>query len=474
MKITISIKWLVRIIYHYSLVMCFVGGTGVVFGQKDKSVVINFPDSVAKDNLEFPLYRHLFSQNSNSIPPFDHLVVNLRTFEIPLEDENHDRWVSIAVYGKNVGLTGKPLTGLYYTYSNGVSSHIGAPVPQFHEQEYKQGVWQSNLVKIPNGASRIQLLSHFTLKDVSQGGLGFDSIRFHFFQPDPNFEANPPIAWAMQDECGCPLPQHVTRTGWGCPDGQNPSCSSPVTTTVTHLIVHHSATPNNASNWANVVRSIWNFHTGNNGWCDIGYNWLIDPNGVIYEGRGGGDNIRGAHFCGTNTGTMGICLLGDYQVDTPTDAALRSLERLLAWKACREDLGPQDTTFHTGSMLQLPVVTGHRLGCGTTCPGQQVYDRLAAVRQGTQDTLDLCPVISSLADAVELGIHLYPNPATDHIVIDHDRNLDAIRLLNAAGQLVKTFDPQKTRHSLEGIAAGIYVVDCIIKGQSIQMKLLVR
>src|SRR5437016_1926200 len=79
---------------------------------------------------------------------------------------------------------------------------------------------------------------------------------------------------------------------------------------------------NAATDWAAVVRSIWVLHVQGNGWNDIGYNYLIDPNGVLYEGRGGGDGVMGAHFSCVNSGTMGVALLGTFSVVPAPAAAL--------------------------------------------------------------------------------------------------------------------------------------------------------
>ena len=86
------------------------------------------------------------------------------------------------------------------------------------------------------------------------------------------------------------------------------------------MVVHHSAGANEARDWAAVMRSIWVLHVAGNGWNDIGYNFLIDPNGVIYEGRAGGDGVIGAHFSGVNTGTMGVSMVGTFSSQAPTGA----------------------------------------------------------------------------------------------------------------------------------------------------------
>ena len=135
-------------------------------------------------------------------------------------------------------------------------------------------------------------------------------------------------------------PSIITRTQWGCPDGQDSPQWPAQYTTVSHLIVHHSGTPNTDTDWAARVRQILYYHRDSNGWGDIGYNYLIDPNGVIYEGRAGGDNVIGAHFSCMNGGTMGVCLLGTYEYVQPTQAAIESLENLLAWKCDQRNLNP--------------------------------------------------------------------------------------------------------------------------------------
>ena len=107
------------------------------------------------------------------------------------------------------------------------------------------------------------------------------------------------------------------------------------------LVVHHSASTNGPSDPADVVRSIYRYHTGTRGFSDIGYNYLIDHRGTIYEGRYArrfgdeplsaedrkGWGVVGAHAKGTNAGTCGICLIGDFTGRLPTEAALASLPR---------------------------------------------------------------------------------------------------------------------------------------------------
>lgn len=208
----------------------------------------------------------------------------------------------------------------------------------------------------------------------------------HFYSPgkttEHGFEDSPLVE---SRSCPCPQPNFKNRANW-CPNNNCPPNNNPSTHQVTHLIVHHSAGTNTANDWAAVVRSIWDFHVNTRGWSDVGYNWLIDPNGVVYEGRG--ENILGAHFCGTNSGAEGVCMLGDFTSITPKASAFQSLTQLLAWKACDRNLYPIDRSFHPASGLNLLRVSGHRDGCNTSCPGDAFYPLLDSVRYSVIDYID--------------------------------------------------------------------------------------
>jgi hypothetical protein len=183
-------------------------------------------------------------------------------------------------------------------------------------------------------------------------------------------------------------PPFITRTEWGCPDGQLTNHGPLSYTTVTHLIVHHTVNDNDALDWRAVVRSIWNFHVFDRGFADIGYNYLIDPSGAIYEGRSGGDDVQGAHFSGVNAGTMGVGMLGTFIDVEPTPEALISLKKLFLWKCDQSRLDPIGSSLHAASQLNLCTISGHRDGPGTTeCPGQKLYDLLPVIRSDINQLL---------------------------------------------------------------------------------------
>lgn len=203
------------------------------------------------------------------------------------------------------------------------------------------------------------------------------------------------VAPSTSESCQCPPPPLCDRGCW-CPDG---SCLSPPSppTSVTHLIVHHSAGFSNYPDYRWVVSYYWDLHVNTNGWSDIGYNWLIDPNGQVYQGRGSG--VLGAHFSCLNGGTAGICIIGNYMNGRPSDSSLQSLIQLASWEACQHQIRPADSSLHSSSQLQLRHLSGHRdansatVGCpsGTVCPGNQLYpllDSLALVVNGQPCLLD--------------------------------------------------------------------------------------
>lgn len=222
---------------------------------------------------------------------------------------------------------------------------------------------------------------------------------------------------ALSSTCPCPLPDVQTREMW-CATGTCPPHPNPEESIPTHLIIHHSAGTNMANDWAAIVRAIWDFHVNTNNWSDIGYNYLVDPNGIVYEGRG--NNVLGAHFCGTNGKTMGTCVMGDFTNISPTEEAKMGLIRLFSWKACDRNINPFDTLFHTSSGLQLPRIAGHRDGCATQCPGNSFYPLLPEIRQGIADFIENdCEFLDTPIEAFfnTETVQIFPNPTSERVYI---------------------------------------------------------
>ncbi|MFX1250111.1 MAG: N-acetylmuramoyl-L-alanine amidase [Promethearchaeota archaeon] len=198
------------------------------------------------------------------------------------------------------------------------------------------------------------------------------------------------------------LGKFVNRTEWGCPDGQSSPRWRTKYVNVSHIIIHHTATPNDETNWTQRVWNIWYYHANqtpmdedgdgdvdSRGWGDIGYNYLIDPDGTIYEGRAGGDNVIGAYECegdvvgahayGHNYGTMGVAFIGTYIDTEPTLEALNSAVSLIAWKCAQRDINPLGKgRDYVGK--EYHFIAGHRDVGETTCPGDMLYDLLPTIR----------------------------------------------------------------------------------------------
>jgi len=161
---------------------------------------------------------------------------------------------------------------------------------------------------------------------------------------------------------------------------------------VNHNIVHHSAGSNSDNDFTQVVRDIYIYHTEVNGWSDIGYNYLIAQDGTIFDGRdpadGSQDNVRGAHFCGANSGTLGVCLLGNYETASLSNATRNSLETLLAYELVIQENNPFETYNHPFG--NLGTIVGHRDGCATLCPGENVYALLGEIRTSVDARIQDC------------------------------------------------------------------------------------
>lgn len=187
-------------------------------------------------------------------------------------------------------------------------------------------------------------------------------------------------------------PAIVSRAGWGADESLR--TGDPLyTKTVRAAFVHHSATGNNYScaEAPAAIRAIYRFHVKSSGWRDIGYNFLVDKCGTVYEGRAGGVGkpVMGAHTLGFNDDSTGIAVLGTYETTPPAQAALDSVAALAAWKLGLNGIAANGKTtlvsaggnrFAKGSKVTLHTLSGHRDGFSTACPGKLLYDRLPALR----------------------------------------------------------------------------------------------
>ncbi|TVP38976.1 N-acetylmuramoyl-L-alanine amidase [Streptomyces griseus subsp. griseus] len=189
-----------------------------------------------------------------------------------------------------------------------------------------------------------------------------------------------------------PRPKIVTRKGWGA-DEKLRERNFAYTRTVKAAFVHHSATGNNytCKQAPSVLRSIYRYHVKSSGWRDFGYNFAVDKCGNIYEGRAGGVSrpVLGAHTLGFNSNTMGIAVLGSYSSTTPPAAAVTAVAKLTAWKLGLFGGNPKgkvtlvsggSNKYKKGKKVKLNVISGHRDGFATECPGARLYKKLGKAR----------------------------------------------------------------------------------------------
>ncbi len=200
-------------------------------------------------------------------------------------------------------------------------------------------------------------------------------------------------------------PTIISRAGWGANESYRFDAAGhpkfpPAYYSLQKLVVHHTDTVNNDPNPAATVRAIYYDHAVIRDWGDIGYNWLIDAQGRVYEGQYSrayasgeaitgenlaGQPVRGAHAKDYNAGTSGIALLGTFMTVVPPAAQRTALIRLLAWEASRHNLNPQGASTYVnpenGTTKYLPNIVGHRDVNATDCPGDAFYATFPTLRQ---------------------------------------------------------------------------------------------
>jgi hypothetical protein len=196
-----------------------------------------------------------------------------------------------------------------------------------------------------------------------------------FVRPRNAARSSGALAQADLVRNGLPI---ISRDAWGCPDGEVSPNWVPAIARPFHLILHHTADDVSVDDGLSTILNIWNYHTYGLGWGDIGYNYLIDPLGAIYEGRAGGDDVVGAHTHNFNYGSVGIALMGNYDNAKPTPGTLGALIRLLTMLANKYGIDAQATFDGDGATY--PSIGGHRDFNETDCPGGNVYTLLPKIR----------------------------------------------------------------------------------------------
>ncbi|MCI6206615.1 MAG: N-acetylmuramoyl-L-alanine amidase [Corynebacterium glucuronolyticum] len=189
------------------------------------------------------------------------------------------------------------------------------------------------------------------------------------------------------------IPKVISRKGWGAGDK---GCAVTYDDKVSAITIHHTAGSNNytPAQAAGIVRGIWDYHANTLGWCDIGYNALVDKYGNIYEGRKGGFTkaVQGAHAGGFNQNTWGISMMGNYTSVNPSQDTIDAVGQLAGWRAAVAGFDPTGYDTHVsegtryskfpmGQSVTLPNIFAHRDVGNTTCPGDAGYARMDEIRR---------------------------------------------------------------------------------------------
>ena len=188
------------------------------------------------------------------------------------------------------------------------------------------------------------------------------------------------------------VPAMITRDQWG------PGFTARVAPSygeVQVAFVHHTVNANDYApeDSAGIVLGIAKYHRDHNGWNDIGYNFLVDKYGQIFEGRGGGIDqaVIGAQAEGWNRLSTGVANIGTFSAITQTPEAIDAIARLLGWKMTLHGIPCEGTVVVTsgggstnryayGAQVTMQRISGHRDGCSTECPGSALYAQLPEVR----------------------------------------------------------------------------------------------
>ena len=273
------------------------------------------------------------------------------------------------------------------------------------------------------------------------------------------------------------IEQSVWREGLPDPDYER------LENKVHNIIVHHSAGSNIDTNYTGIVRNIYIYHTEIRGWSDIGYNYLIAADGTVFKGRDPAnleqDNVRGAHFCASNSGTMGICIMGTYTDILPTSESRVSLISLVNWKLGKDSLNPMGTYPHVLNAT-LPVIAGHRDGCSTECPGELLYHLLDSVRLDVKDAFQACnytvkPLEMGLKERTSSGLILCYTAKSISIRCNEGQ-IHQFQLFNLLGKevhcLYQQVSPDEIVLFKDSLAAGIYLVKIFHKGSTYTDKIM--
>ena len=199
-------------------------------------------------------------------------------------------------------------------------------------------------------------------------------------------------------------PKIITRAQWGADESlkRTTGVCRRQFYPLRQLFVHHTAGANFDSRPKATMRAIYWYHVVRQGWCDLGYNFVVSFDGRIFEGRWArpyspwevhdsenkrGRPVAGAHVSGFNSGSVGVSVMGNFETARPSPATRRALAQLLAWEVDRHGLRARGSHTYrnpeSGRTATLPWIAGPRDAGSTSCPGDFLYRSLRSIRRDT-------------------------------------------------------------------------------------------
>lgn len=189
------------------------------------------------------------------------------------------------------------------------------------------------------------------------------------------------------------------RSAWAA---RPPSSQIPLASSIRFAVVHHTVSSNNysAAEVPGILRSIQAYHMDGRGWSDIGYNFLVDRYGGIWEGRGRAleGAAIGAHAAGFNTGSVGVSNIGNYDLVAPSEAQLNATAEIISWRLAAYRVNPNaavsvtagegSSRYPAGQTVSIPAVVGHGDVGATSCPGAYLRARLGQIRAQVSARVD--------------------------------------------------------------------------------------
>jgi len=205
----------------------------------------------------------------------------------------------------------------------------------------------------------------------------------------------------------------------------------------TKIIIHHSAADNSKiktkADAIAYLKKTYKFHALTRWRGDIWYNFIIDPFGNIYEGRAGGEWTVGMHVKWNNTPSLGIMLMGNFEIQKPTDKQIESLIELSTILSAKYGINPNEKTYYSRDIKSAPYlesnsdykIAGHTDAGYTACPGDYLYEKFPYIRQEISKKLLNVNLISDTRKLIKLPGIFYSH--NNYIKLNQKLNFDNLQ-----------------------------------------------